>query len=181
MTISCVGSYITPSRRPRPAKALRGTPARLERNWRAHSLQLNVSAFWRASSREYVRAARAAWRRSLDTTPPPSLRISFGAVTGKAATGTAAGERFQNDIAERIDPAWKDEDIRRGVDRCQLRAKAFSKEMHIRIALAQSRKIGTIADDDLAARQVEIEESRQVFSTATRPTFRKIGRGNGRS
>src|SRR5690606_24413173 len=75
----------------------------------------------------------------------------------------ATRQRLDYDIAERVGAAREDEDVGRGIDAGELVVRPVAEEMGVRISRLQPGEFRPLADDHLAAGQVEIEEGRQVF------------------
>ncbi len=89
----------------------------------------------------------------------------------------AGGHGFKNGVSECIGLGWEDEDVCLPIGLGQRLACAEAGEVDVRVTRLQFLARRAVADDDLGAGQVEIEEGGQVLLTATRPTVMKIGRG----
>ena len=99
----------------------------------------------------------------------------------KGGNRQAAGQRLQQHQAKRVGLAGKYENIGGRVDFGQFLAVPGAQEHGIRIFPLQRRQGRPIADDELGAGQIEVEEGFEIFSTATRPTLRNTGIGRQRS
>ncbi len=75
----------------------------------------------------------------------------------------AASERFDIYQAERVGFGREDENIARGVNAGELFAELRTDEFGLRILLLEIRALRAIADDNLRARQIEIEKCLDVL------------------
>ena len=74
-----------------------------------------------------------------------------------------AGDCLEQHYAERVRPARKHEDVRRGEDTGKLGARLLAGEDGVGIALPQIGQRRPVADHQLGTGKVEIEEGRKVL------------------
>ena len=94
----------------------------------------------------------------------------------------ARGERLEQHVAEGVGDAREDEDVGRGIGLDQLLGRQRAEEMRLRDRLrTSSARAGPSPTTTFEPGRSSFRKASRFFSTATRPTERKIGRGRPRS
>ena len=132
----------------------------------------------RAPRRATGRAQRGPLCRSMSSVPTRgSVMMSFGPVTGKAATGSREDSASSITLPNvSLVTLGKTEDVGgRHSASAERLDRQPAEEVRLRVGRASARSPGrSLADDDLAAGQDRASGTpRRFFSTATRPTQRK--------
>ena len=131
---------------------------------RAEACQVWAAANSTQACGEICSASRQAACKSSLRTPTGAAPItSRGPVTGKAATGSAAGERLEQHQAKGVGLAREHEDVGGRIDLRQFLAMPGAQKHRIRIFPLQRRAGRAIADDELGAGQIEIEERLEIL------------------
>ena len=147
---------------------------------RALASQVMRSAKSRHSSREHSSAARQASRKSSSRRPTGASPItSRGAAAGKRRDRHAARQRLQQHQTERVGAAREHEHIGRGVNLAPVPRHAASRETpHRDTPFANCARAGPSPTTSFVPGRSSLRKASTFFSTASRPTVRKIGRGN---
>lgn len=87
----------------------------------------------------------------------------LGAGDTEGGDGCAAGEALEDDQPEGVGSRREDEDVGAGERAGELGAVTGAGEQHLRMGTLQGGPRRAVADDDLAAWQVEREEGADVF------------------
>ena len=112
-------------------------------------------------------------RRGADDVARPGHR--------KSGNRQAAGEGLQQHEAERVGPAREHEDVGRRIDLRQCLALPGAEEHRMRIFPLQRDARRAVADDELGARQIEVEKGLEVFLDGDAADERNTGCGRQRS
>ena len=110
----------------------------------------------------------------------PDIRIAddvAGRRRRKGGYRHAAGQSFQQHQTERVGAARKYEHIGGRIDFRQRLASSRADKDRVRKFSRQCTASRPLADYEFRAGQINLEKGLKIFSTANRPTVRKIGRG----
>ena len=147
------------------------------RNWRALSAQVNCRECSRAASRGICKAARQAAPRSSSGRRAACRRSRRAARRPDRRRPAARSPAPRSARCRTCRCGWENENIGARVDLRKRFARTAAEEMGMGILAFERGARRAVADDHRRSRQFELSSAPRFFSTATRPTQRKIGRG----